>query len=89
MLMYIAGLWTFDAYHDRKVTEAIDNNRTAWTYEAGKLLLPYILAEITPQLWTIHLIEDRAATLVCRRLGFKEIKRMNSLIIMRRDKDGN
>lgn len=79
-------MWTFDAYQDRDVTDKMEN--VAWTYEAGKLAIPYILDRITPVIWTMHDVRNRAASIVCRRLGFMEIYRSNNFVMMRRDKDG-
>jgi len=66
------GIYTFDAYKDNAVSKAIDN-KIPWAYEAGKLLIPYILENITPEIWSWHDVRNRAATVVLKRLGFTDL----------------
>jgi hypothetical protein len=66
-------MWTFDAYRDDELVKAY-NRKIHYTYEAGKLLVPWILENITPMLWTAHDVRNRAATMVCKEIGFVEDK---------------
>jgi len=68
--------WTLDAYR-QELTKAIDNN---FSYRAGKLISDYALT-LTDKLFTAHSVANRAATLVCKKLGFKE-----DFILMRKDR---
>jgi len=79
------GQWFFDAYRDDKLIK-IYNHKINYTYESGKLLVPYILNNITPVLYTTHLIKNRAATRICEQLGFREIKRTDEFIFLMREK---
>jgi len=61
-------------------------------YQAAKLLLDYATKEISPVIYTMHSVDNRGATLLCKRLGFVEIEgiktKYGNYITMRRD-DGN
>lgn len=61
-------------------------------YQAAKLLLDYVAKEITPVIYTMHSIDNRGATILCKRLGFIEtegIKTKYGNYIMMRRGDGN
>ena len=65
------NIYTFDAYHDRNVTKSIDN-RVPWVYDAGKMLVPYILNHKSEILWSWHDVRNRAATIMLKKLGFTD-----------------
>jgi hypothetical protein len=66
------NIWTFDAYRDEELIKKY-NHKLNYTLEAGKLLLPWILNNITPVIYTSHEVKNKAATKVCKMLGFKEV----------------
>lgn len=62
--------WTLDAYKDDELMKRIDNVMD-YSFRVGKLLSDYALNELTKTLYTIHYKTNRAATIVCKKLGFK------------------
>lgn len=69
--------WSLDAYRDDRVTKKIDNAMD-YSLRAGKLITDYALEELTNVLYTIHYKANRAATIVCKKLGFKIQRDINS-----------
>ena len=43
------------------------------SYVSGRLISDYFLKEIHPEIWTTHDTRNRAATVMCKRIGFKPI----------------
>lgn len=72
--------WTLDAYKDDELAKSIDNTMD-YSYRAGKLVSDYALT-LTDTLLTCHAFENRGATLVCKRLGFKE-----NFIILKKERN--
>jgi len=63
--------WTLDAYKDDELMKSIDNTMD-YSLRAGKLVSEYALKFLTDTLLTCHAFENRGATIVCKKLGFKE-----------------
>jgi hypothetical protein len=62
--------WSLDAYKDDKGMKAVDNSMD-YSYRAGKLVCDYAMT-FTDRLFTAHAFSNRGATVVCKKLGFKE-----------------
>jgi len=77
-LTNINGRWTLDAYRDDAVAKEVD--RADCSYRAGKMVSDFAMT-FTDTLYTGHAFNNRAATIVCKKLGFKE-----DFILMRKDK---
>ena len=83
--------WSFDAYCDMDVARSIDKKGNL-PYRAARLVIDYFFSQdIAKTLYTRHDIRNRAATLLCRRLGFKEIGHVfltdiGNYVIMKIDK---
>ena len=73
------GRYTFDAYRDNDLCKQ-HNPKGDYSYEAGKLLVPYILRNIANILYTTHSIENRVATIMCKRLGFKIVEITDTIL---------
>ena len=71
--------WTLDAYRDDELVKEIDRAMD-YSYRAGKLVSDYAFT-FTDKLYTVHAYENRGATIVCKKLGFKE-----DFLFMRKDK---
>ena len=71
--------WTLDAYKDDALLKDIDNTMD-YSYRVGKLVLDFAL-QFTNTIVTAHAFENRGATIVCKKLGFKE-----DFIFMRKDR---
>lgn len=71
MLMYYPELniYTFDAYRDEELCRCLKIGRK-YSFCAGRLVTSFILDSITPTLYTMHPIRHRAATKMCKILGF-------------------
>ncbi len=63
-------LW-FHAYKDDALAKRL-NNKADYSYKAAKLILEYASATIKKQIVTTHSTDNRAATILCKRLGFKQ-----------------
>ena len=71
--------WTLDAYKDDAFVKTIDNTMD-YSFRAGKLVSDYAFA-FTDTLLTAHAFSNRGATIVCKKLGFKE-----DFIILKKEK---
>ena len=81
--------FTFDAYRDDQLMKCLFNN-PMHTFRAGKMALDWFEEKkIADKVFTIHDVRSRAATIMCRRLGFKKdlIKHTDwgDFIAMRKD----
>lgn len=80
--------WTFDAY----ANENIDNRVGDDSFRVGRLVTRWFFdTHGCNELYTMHRTKNRAATRVCRRIGFKE-KFTNpefNILSMRRNGHGN
>jgi hypothetical protein len=65
--------WTMDAYRDEKVAKAIDN-KVSFSKIAAQLAMQWFYGNIGSRLYTTHDVRNRAATILCKRLGFEIIK---------------
>jgi len=74
--------WMLDAYRDDKLVKEIDNTAD-YSFHAGKLVCDYAF-KFTKTLVTCHAFDNRAATIVCKRLGFKE----DFIMLKKERKDG-
>ena len=64
--------WMIDAYRDDALMKSIDNvNATEYSYRAGKLVSDFAM-KFTDKLLTAHDFKHRAATILAKKLGFKE-----------------
>jgi hypothetical protein len=70
--------WMLDAYRDDEVVKQL--GRADSSYRAGKMVSDYAMT-ITDKLYTAHAYDNRAATMVCKALGFN-----GDFIIMRKDR---
>lgn len=77
----LGEIFTFDAFE-------IPTKNKSSSVEFGKLILNWADKKDIKPLWTAHDIRNRAATIVCLRLGFKTITQLQGKIVMRRD-NGN
>lgn len=68
------NIWSLDAYRDNALVKAISASADV-SYRAGKLIVDWFFQHHRSfnSLWTSHDIRNRAATIVCKRLGFEEI----------------
>lgn len=78
------GWWTLDAYKD----PAIDNRDGDWSYRGAKLVIDWFFKNHTVNdLYTIHRVENHAATKMCERLGFKVRYANPQFIILKKRRD--
>lgn len=68
-LTNMPGGWMFDAYRDDELVRTMENKDYA--YRAGKFVLDFA-SKFTNRILTMHAWENRGATMLCRKLGFKE-----------------
>ena len=74
-LMYFPAQdeWTLDAYADMQVGREI-NKHGDYSYRAGKLVVDYFFQNHkSPFLYTRHDVRNRAATRLCKKIGFKDV----------------
>lgn len=80
-------IWTLDAYRDDQLLRAL-NRRGNFSYRSGKLVMDWFFKTYRKHLYTVHDLRNRAATLVCRRLGFEEYSQpdtpIGKFILMRK-----
>lgn len=72
------GGWMLDAYRDDALVKSIDNTMD-YSYRAGKLISDFA-SKFTKKLLTMHAFENKAATAVCKKMGFEE-----DFIIMKKE----
>lgn len=65
------GIWTLDAYRDDELMRAL-NRRGDYSLRSGKLVIDWFFKTYKRDLFTVHDVRSRAATIVCRRLGFSK-----------------
>lgn len=76
------GRWFFDAYKDDEKLKALDN-RGNFSYKSGRLVVDWFFErKISDGLFTAHDQRNRGATMVCKKLGFREIKIVNGFVVM-------
>lgn len=64
--------WTLDAYRDEVLAKRIDNTVSFPTI-AAKMAMQWFYNNVHHTLHTTHDIRNRAATILCKRLGFKVV----------------
>lgn len=75
--------WTLDAYKDDRLLKSLDN-KGDFSYRAGKLIIDWFFEnKIDSTLYTVHEEANRGATIVCKRLGFKEVGLFDSFLILK------
>lgn len=62
--------WMLDAYRDDALVKTIDSAMD-YSYRAGKLVVDFAM-KFANKLITAHVFDNRAATMLCKKLGFKE-----------------
>lgn len=73
-LSFLFGLgYTLDAYKDDRLAKSLDNTAD-YSYRVGKLILTYFFNHVSKRIYTMHIAENRAAHIVCKRLGFRELR---------------
>ena len=74
-LSHLPGnMWTLDAYRDDSMLRTVKEQRQ-WSQEAGELVCKYFFdLKICDSLYTSHRKENKLATKLCERLGFKKEK---------------
>ena len=65
-------IYTLDGFRDETTAKQIDN-KISCSYEAGKLVGDWFLLNINDTLYSLHNIENKPASLLCIKLGFKKI----------------
>jgi len=78
-LTHAEKYWTLDAYKDDVLMKQIDNAMD-YSFRVGKLVSDYAMTFISILL-TCHAFENRGATIVCKKLGFKE-----DFIVLKKEK---
>ena len=73
--LYIKGIYTLDGYNEGKSFHC--------AVYAGKKVLNRLLTEYTKEVHTAHRIEERAVTLLVKRLGFKDHKIQDNMRILK------
>lgn len=77
--------WTLDAYKDDQKLKILDNKGN-FSYRAGVLAIDWFSKQgLTKMLYTMHEKENRGATIVCRKLGFKKVGDQNGFIVLARE----
>jgi RimJ/RimL family protein N-acetyltransferase len=61
-------LW-FHAYKDDALAKRL-SNKADYSYKAAKLILKYASENFKETIATMHSIDNRGATILCKRLGF-------------------
>lgn len=76
--------WTLDAYKEDDLLKFI-NNAGNYSFRAGKLVMDWFFANIKhPELHTVHERANRGATVVCKKLGFKESGYIGEYIVLKK-----
>jgi hypothetical protein len=68
--------YSLDAYRDHEVSKTVGNKN--WSYQAGKLVVQFYHEHYDEVLFTTHSVRNRAATIMCKRLGFEVVYTYNS-----------
>ena len=67
--------WQLHAYADMEVLKRL-NPKGDYSYRAGRLAIQYFFDKFgNKYLYTVHNVANRAATIMCKRLGFTEMGR--------------
>lgn len=69
--------WSIDAYRDDELVKGLSNVMD-YSLRAGRLVSDYALKNLTKTLYTVHYKVNRAATIACKKLGFKIEKEIDS-----------
>ena len=93
-LTYVPNLgYSLDAYRDETLAHAVISTSPTkdYSYQAGKIVIEYALTELSPHLFTMHRVENRGATIISKRLGFKTLREVDSamgrFIILKKSKE--
>lgn len=88
-LCYIEPIdwWTLDAYKDDSLLKVLDN-RGDFSYRSGTLITNWFMQTLKKDLYTVHEEANRAATVVSKRIGFKEITTFDQFIILKKELHG-
>lgn len=82
IICYIPELdwWTFDAYRDKN----LDNKLGDYSYTAAKFVLNWFFNNppVYKEIHAMHTIPNRAARMMCKRLGFKDKSIIDQINIM-------
>lgn len=83
-LCYIPAFnwWTLDAYKDDALLKSLDNKGN-FSYRSGRLVMDWFFKNIRDELYTAHEKQNRGATIVCKRLGFKESGYIKDFIVLK------
>jgi hypothetical protein len=85
--------FTLDAYRDDKLIKEKMIPRSDYSLQTGLLALDYFFNFVGDTIFTTHSIKNRAATMVCKKLGFEEVERFGSpfgpFILLSKSKGGN
>ena len=68
-----------DGYRDDDSVRNI-TNKISFSKEAGNLVTNYMLDHFTDVMWTSHEIENRAATILCKRMGYQVHEVTDSIV---------
>jgi len=82
--------WTIDAYRDERKIQSIKDRqksidkRSDFSYRGGRAILKWFFENKSANfIFTMHVKENRAATMLCKRLGFEEAGFIQDLIVLK------
>ena len=87
------SIYTLDGYRDDRLVRSI-NSKKSFSTVSAQLVLRWFFGNIANTIYTIHAKRNRAATVLCNRLGFKreskqEINGKDYLVFRMRGQYGN
>lgn len=88
-LCYIEPIdwWTLDAYKEDKLLKHLDNHGD-FSYRSGTLITNWFMQTMKKDLYTVHEVANRAATIVCKRIGFSPVTTFNQFIVLKKECHG-
>lgn len=78
-LTRIGDYWTLDAYRDEPVVKRLGNSYS-YSYNAGRFVMDYYFENIGKVLYTAHYKSNRAATIMCKKLGFTVEREIDTIL---------
>jgi hypothetical protein len=84
---FIPGInqWVFDAYKEDEKLKVLDNKGN-FSYRVGRILLGWFFERgIAQEIFTMHEVENRGATILCKKLDFKIDNYHDGFVVLKRE----
>ena len=77
------NFWTLDAYKEDHALRLV-NTQGDFSFRAATLVIDWFFKTHAEDLYTIHRVENRGATIVCKRLGFEIVAEYSYFVTLRK-----